>query len=212
MRKKFLEQDVDMPPDECPDHFWQLAYERGEVKPRVLATINGFEGRLLSKHALDGRLSAVAFVSSLSGIPESSIPGVDQPGIFLDLQQSTLSAALSATLPVRKGTAAEEEIRNHSFHDSESEDIYDLYNACNGLVRDDGLLDVRELDEFSQEEAEALNVVRLKEIWAHTASGCPACQEIVQILNSVRGTLGAEAEGRIGQIEGMDANVIDSIS
>ena len=48
---------------------------------------------------------------------------------------------------------AEQETRNDSFHDSESEDIYDLYNACNGLVRDDGLLDIRELDELSQEEA-----------------------------------------------------------
>ena len=105
-----------------------------------------------------------------------------------------------------------EETCNDSFHDSESEDIYDLYNACNGIVCDDGLLDIRELDELSQEEAKALNVVRLKEIWAHTASGCPACQEIVRILNSVRGTLRADAEGRIGQIEGMDANVIDSIS
>ena len=211
MRKKSLKQNVDLPPDELPNHFWQLVSETGEVKPCVPATVNGFEGHSLPKRALSGRLLSVASVSSFSEIPESSIPGIDQPGIFFDLQQSTLSAALPATLPVRRGTVAEQETRNDSFHDSESEDIYDLYNACNGLVRDDGLLDIRELDELSQEEAEALNVVRLKEIWEHTTTGCSTCQEIVQILNSVRGTLRADAEDDFGQIEEVDMNVIDSI-
>ena len=38
------------------------------------------------------------------------------------------------------------------FHDSESEDIFDLYNACNGVMNK-GLLDKAKLDEFSPEEA-----------------------------------------------------------
>jgi len=210
MRKKFLEQNVDLPPDESLDHFWQLAYERGEVNPRALATVNGFEGHLLSKHALDGRLSAVSPLA-LSGISESSNPGADHPGFFHDSRVLNPSAAMPTTLPVRRRTVAEETC-NNSFHDSESEDIYDLYNACNGIVRDDGLLDIRELDALSQEEAEALNVVRLKEIWAHTSTGCSTCQEIVQILNSVRGTLRADTEDSFGQIKGVDTNVIDSIS
>lgn len=74
------------------------------------------------------------------------------------------------------------------FHDSESEDIFDLYNACNGILRND-LLDIRKLDELSPEELEAFNVPRLREIWSHTASGCTHCASIVQALNKIRGSL-----------------------
>ena len=81
------------------------------------------------------------------------------------------------------------------FHDSsESEDLFDLFNACDGIMRD-GLLDIRVLDQFSKEEAAALNVVRLKEIWFHTASGCPKCSAIIRTLNTIRGTLREDAEG-----------------
>jgi hypothetical protein len=118
---------------------------------------------------------------------------------------------MPAALPVRRTKVAEEETRNDSFHDSESEDIYDLYNACNGIVREDGLLDIRELDELSQEHAKALNVLRLKEIWAHTAAGCSTCEEIVRILNSVRGALKANVEVE-GEIDALDPNLIDSNS
>ena len=100
---------------------------------------------------------------------------------------------------------AEQETRNDSFHESESEDIYDLYNACNGIVRDDGLLDIRELDQLSQEEAEALNVANLKKIWAHTATRCSTCEEIVRILNSVRGTLRTDTEDLAVDISAVDA-------
>lgn len=82
---------------------------------------------------------------------------------------------------------------NNQFHNSEGGDIFDLYNACDGQLRN-GLLDIRQLDEFSQEERAELNVSRLREIWSHTASGCSQCQEIVQNLNSVRGILSLEVE------------------
>lgn len=77
----------------------------------------------------------------------------------------------------------------HDFHNSEAEDVYDLYNACNGVLHNH-LLDVRKLDELSQEESAVLNVTRLREIWAHTATGCLRCKEIISTLNSARVMIG----------------------
>lgn len=82
---------------------------------------------------------------------------------------------------------------NDPFHDSDL-DIFDLYNILDGMTREDGLLDIRVLDQFSQEDAAALNVVRLKEIWTHTATGCPKCADIIRSLNIIRGTLKEDAE------------------
>jgi hypothetical protein len=80
------------------------------------------------------------------------------------------------------------------FHDGEA-DIYDLYIACDGAVRDDGLLDVDRLKQFSPDESEALDVPRLIEIWLHTEqTRCPRCAMIVSTLNLVRETLGESAE------------------
>lgn len=100
------------------------------------------------------------------------------------------------------------------FHDSsEAEDIYDLFNACNGIVLSNGLLDISQLDEFSPEDAEALNVPRLREIWSHTESGCSQCAKIISTLNMVRGTLGEGAEWTSGEPSNTsDADVIDSVS
>jgi hypothetical protein len=86
-----------------------------------------------------------------------------------------------------------EQTPTNQFHDSENGDIFDLYSACNGELHD-GLLDIGQLDEFSEEECAALNVARLREIWIHTASGCSQCEEIVQILNSARGMLSDKKE------------------
>ena len=75
------------------------------------------------------------------------------------------------------------------FHDSDSGvDIFALYNACNGIIRD-GFLDVSELDKYSPEEAEALNVSRLRKIWEHTTTGCSQCREIIEALHVVRGAV-----------------------
>lgn len=99
------------------------------------------------------------------------------------------------------------------FHDSDSsEDVYDLYNACNGIVIN-GLLDVTKLDELSPEEAEVLDVRRLREVWAHTATGCARCATIIKTLNLVRGKLReAAAEASERKCERVDVNINDPIS
>lgn len=71
------------------------------------------------------------------------------------------------------------------FHNNELGDVYDLYNACNGVMFGE-LLDVRRLDELSEDEREVLDVPRLREIWLHTASGCAKCRHIVATLNLSR--------------------------
>lgn len=79
------------------------------------------------------------------------------------------------------------------FHDSESGDIYDLYNACNGIVRE-GFLDVEQLNNYTPDEAEELNVSRLREVWEHTTTGCLKCREIVLALDKIRGVVSEVAE------------------
>jgi hypothetical protein len=99
-----------------------------------------------------------------------------------------------------------------SFHDNtESEDIYDLYNACNGIVRN-GLLDINELKKLCQQESAALNLPKLEEIWRHTATGCAHCAHIIEILNLARQTLAQELESLPEQNDAVDLNVIDSVS
>lgn len=78
------------------------------------------------------------------------------------------------------------------FHNSEQGDIYDLYNACNGVMLD-GLLDISKLDELSPEEQAELDMLRLRKVWMHTASGCLECKYIIETLNLSRGTLRAGA-------------------
>ena len=74
------------------------------------------------------------------------------------------------------------------FHDSEIGDIYDLYNACNGVLRN-GRLDIKKLEEYGPDDYEALNVPRLREVWFHAATGCPKCESIITALNRIRGTV-----------------------
>lgn len=82
-----------------------------------------------------------------------------------------------------------EEEEGDSFHDSESQDIFDLFNAVNGVVLENGLLDASKLYEYGPADAEALNVPRLWEIYHHTATGCLQCKQIVSDLNDLRRTL-----------------------
>ncbi len=86
-----------------------------------------------------------------------------------------------------------EQTETTQFHDCEDGDIFDLYNACDGQL-ENGLLDMRQLDEFSEEERTQLNVTRLQAIWLHTASGCSQCEEIVRILNAIRSRLSIDLE------------------
>lgn len=76
------------------------------------------------------------------------------------------------------------------FHDSDAGDIYALFNACDGVIVN-GLLDVRKLEEYDPQDAEALNVARLREVWAHTAAGCAECESIVRGLSRLRESVAA---------------------
>ena len=82
------------------------------------------------------------------------------------------------------------------FHDCESEDIYDLFNACNGALRD-GLPDLSMLDSYSAEERRVLNTGRLKRIWAHMAGGCSHCSQIVAALTQLRTILRQDSDSDI---------------
>ena len=149
---------------------------------------------------------AFAALPSLREITGAQNPETTQRGIFFGLDPLALSPAPEWRKPV------DEEKDADRFHDSDSEDIYDLYNACNGIVRD-GLLDVGQLDEFSPAEAQALNVPRLREIWEHTRAGCSACKKIIEALNIVRQAIKADkAESGANSGPALDVNHIDSIS
>jgi hypothetical protein len=128
------------------------------------------------------------------------------PGFSFDSQPATVRQPAPHT-PRRTEVKLE---GTDSFHNSESEDIYDLYNAVNGIVRD-GLLDINELQKLSQQESAALNVPKLKEIWQHTANGCARCANIIEILNLARQTLAQELESLSEANEAVDSNVIDAI-
>ena len=135
-------------------------------------------------------LAAVHYLA-LATAPEISNfqdPGI-KPGIFFESQFPEWYRP--GTPPIIAQEDQEDYL--NEFHDSDSEDVYDLYNACNGLMHN-GLLDVRELDKLSMAELEVLDVARLREIWLHTASGCPTCAGIIRTLNAVRGTLSEDQE------------------
>lgn len=106
----------------------------------------------------------------------------------------------------------DEDKKADPFHDGDA-DIYDLYIACDGAVRTDGLLDVDRLKQFSPAEWEALDVPRLIEIWIHTEkTRCPECATIVRTLNMIRGTLGEGAEESSGErAPAADAEAADVI-
>ena len=105
-------------------------------------------------------------------------------------------------------------VQNHTqqFHDSEAEDVFDLYNACNGIVRD-GFLDVEQLNKYTSDQAKELNVPRLREIWEHTRTGCSQCRDIVQALHNARRKTGDVAE-HLDPKDGpeLDIDQISSIS
>lgn len=135
------------------------------------------------KHSFVTRQGAA--LSSLQEFNES-LPGPDEPGFFID---STWPSVLSP-----EGRTAVQKQTDDEFHDSDSGvDIFALYNAVNGIIRN-GFLDVSELDKYSPEEAEALNVSRLREIWKHTTTGCSRCREIIEALNIVRGAASESAD------------------
>jgi hypothetical protein len=210
-KKATFEEDRDKP-DEPGDHCLQTADGHGRRHVRVRTNV-GSDGlrQHLSQHSLFARRLVVNPKSLSSERLGSQVSGGENPRFLLvNFQRLNLSTVSLTTEPLRRRTV-EQEKDSDEFHDSES-DVYDLFNACNGAMRD-GFLDVNKLNELSPEEAEALNVPRLKEIWRHTKSGCPQCKDIIRTLNLVRGSLGEAIEELFDErAEGVDVDVIDSIS
>ena len=157
------------------------------------------------------RRSAHDLATTPRGMTESRGPGARPGKIFLPRIPRRPRAGRK--FQKRRKTVSQEKEDATQFHDNDSsEDVYDLYNACNGIVIN-GLLDVTKLDDLSPEEAEVLNVQRLREVWEHTATACARCARIVMTLNLVRGKLReAAAEASEEFSEQVDVNVKDTIS
>jgi hypothetical protein len=192
-------------PDKLFNSLQQLALEapwRDGFTPTVASTLH--QPQLLLGHF--AALPPAVVLRSFEVIPGAQYPKTKRLENSFDLPVFSPAPKYSG----RKSVDQEE--KTDSFHDSESEDIYDLYNACNGIIRD-GLLDVVQLNEFSPAEAQALNVRRLREIWEHTRSGCPECENIIKALNTVRQIIKEDAENDAPDNEPpVDVNHIDSIS
>jgi hypothetical protein len=109
-------------------------------------------------------------------------------GTSVGLLAVSTKSGLSRRKPLPQPKGADQ------FHNNELGDVYDLYNACNGVMRGDRL-DVQKLNELDPEELEALDVVRLREVWDHTATGCTICAGIIRTLNLARGTQREEWTG-----------------
>jgi hypothetical protein len=216
--KSTLDEDPDLPENKLWDDEWLLAVDdddESDDSKRHANTRTGIgrdDRHNRFKHAPVTQRGTFARLQLSWEMPGLLNPGSEQPGIFFD--------PLSLNLPIQPPVAAyaKEEIVNQEeevdddFHDSDAEDVYDLYLACNGVLYN-GLLDSSKLDELTPEEAAVLNVPRLREIWRHTATGCQQCQEIIRTLNIVRSVLREEAgESYDEQTSAIAMDQADSIS
>lgn len=194
-RKTTVEEDRDL----LRDHRSQPACEDGRHRARVRTCAAGGEWH---RHFLNQAPAARHLVLSPGPLSQAihspRDSGVKQAGIFHEFPRFNPSLA---TESLRRPPVDLKEA--DPFHDSESEDLVDLYVACNG-VQKNGRLDISQLDEYGPDEAEALNVPRLIEIWAHT-DGCPECERIIRRLDSIRGELREDVEELSGyQNEAVD--------
>lgn len=122
-------------------------------------------------------------------------PGPQQPGFFMATTWPLTPAMKTVKLERRRKPVENDTTHLNDpaqFHDSEL-DIYDLFNVCNGIVRE-GFLDVKQLDNYTAAEAKELNIDRLREIWKHTKTGCPDCRKVVEALQQLRRTVGHVAD------------------
>lgn len=192
-RKTPSEEGRGLASDDLYDHRPQRAYD----------DLSGYRGAHLQTHVGGGARFERVPAKSQAGrrgadvpSPETMIgsrsPRKKRPGIFFDSPSSLLSASLADrnTGSGILGGGCDPD----QFHDNEAGDIYDLYNACNGVMYND-LLDIDKLDELSAEEAEALDLPRLREVWEHTATGCMKCKNIIRTLNRARATLREDVDG-----------------
>jgi hypothetical protein len=72
----------------------------------------------------------------------------------------------------------------NQYHDNESTNVIDLFNAVHGAFQN-GQLDVNRLDTLSEEEKQDLDIQRLKDIWSHVKAGCSRCQTIITELSLI---------------------------
>lgn len=202
-RKTKFEEGGELSSDRLGENLWLSAFAADELPSHPQTRHNSQEQlQQLLKYALNGRHPFTTLPFS-----DSRNPGME-PGIFFDTQPAPVRPLGSR--PSRRTRKVAQLKGTDSFHDSESGDIYDLYNACNGIVRN-GLLDISELNKLSQQESAMLNVPKLREIWRHTAAGCTQCARIIDILNDARKALGQESQEVAEQNETVDVNVIDSL-
>ncbi|HEX5731595.1 MAG TPA: hypothetical protein VF131_02080 [Blastocatellia bacterium] len=104
--------------------------------------------------------------------------------------------------------------RGNEFHkgDSEPDELYDLYNICNGRLYE-GRLDLRRLDELSRQEEKIFDVAKLRRLGAHLVAGCARCEAIIKTLNAARLALSrSAADSYREQPQVLDAGHIDLIS
>jgi hypothetical protein len=194
-RKSTSEETQGLSADDLCDHRLKKAYGGGVGRLAVSLTLLGAGGDYFLEPSYSKRLGAVAPLPMSETIFNSCSPGAIHPGIFFGY------CGLLPASPDENSRRRPLDQRGDisQFHESDLGDVYDLYNACNGMMLG-GLLDVRKLDELSPEEMEALDVERLREVWAHTAAGCITCAGIIRTLNAARGILreeriGAPADG-----------------
>lgn len=208
-KRAFFDQERPSTPGRSGGHGLQTAAAGVGLDVPARSDVSRDEPRRHApKHGHAARLSAGGVQSPSPGIVGHG-PASETPGLYFVSWRLRPSALSPAT---KSGRRKDVDLKKDAdpFHDSEI-DIFDLYNACNG-VEHDGILDVNQLDEYTPAEAEELNVPRLREIWDHSASGCLKCKSIVSTLNSIRGTLSEyEEEPFDGQTEAFDIDAIDSI-
>ncbi len=181
-REATFEPADDLPVEPLHSPCLRTNRERPSHLQPAFALTQAGEQHSLSNPASAERSFAVASLPSPGDPPQPHGPGKQRhPGLFNSYPRRK---------PVDKG-------KDNRYHDGEFEALYDLYNACNGAMHN-GLLDIRELDDLSAEEAEFLDVQKLRELGEHVTSGCGQCQAIITALNEARETLRKkfEAEGQ----------------
>ena len=207
--KSTLNEDQNLPQDKLCEE-WLLAVEDDRRRHAMTQTGVGRDDRQYRfKHAYATGRGAWAYMRSSLEMPGSFSFG-NQPRTFFDSLYLTLPAQPPADARPKE-EAVNQEKEPDNFHDSDVEDIYDLYLACNGVQRRDGLLDIRQLDELTPDEAEILNVPRLREIWKHTETGCIQCKKIIKTLDLVRNVLREEVEDILEETN-TALDQVDSIS